>query len=170
MLGKCQSRHHTCKEIRSFIGPGSEKKWSFLEENSPQGIRDHIAEKMLLEFAENGHPIFGATTPLSRWNLKTGHVKLSIHYCADQKTIETFSQNGFCQSAQSLRSTCKHVWRIWEPSRSIGWTWCIDGTINCSQWNQGRSSFEEWNPVTSESSIATVWRTNQIAFTRKQSE
>ena len=41
----------------SFIGPGSEKKWYSGEENSPQGIWDHIAEKMLLEFAESGCPI-----------------------------------------------------------------------------------------------------------------
>ena len=50
----------------SFIGPGSEKKWSSMEENSPQGIWDHIADEMLLEFAESGHPIFRTTTPLSR--------------------------------------------------------------------------------------------------------
>ena len=50
----------------SFIGPGSEKKWYSMEENSPHGIWDHIAEKMLLEFAESGCPIFRATTPLSR--------------------------------------------------------------------------------------------------------
>ena len=54
----------------SFIGPGSEKKWYSMEENSPQGIWDHIAEKMLLEFAESGCPIFRATTPLSRVNSK----------------------------------------------------------------------------------------------------
>ena len=35
----------------SFIGPGSEKKWYSMEENSRQGIWDHIAAKMLLEFA-----------------------------------------------------------------------------------------------------------------------
>ena len=29
----------------SFIGPGSEKKWFSMEENSPQGIWDHIAGK-----------------------------------------------------------------------------------------------------------------------------
>ena len=46
----------------SFIGPGSEKKWYSMEENSPQGIWDHIAEKMLLEFAESTCPIFRATT------------------------------------------------------------------------------------------------------------
>ena len=73
----------------SFIGPGSEKKWFSMEENSPQGICDHIAEKML-EFAESTCPIFRATTPLSRGKLKSkGHGKLSIHYCADQATIET---------------------------------------------------------------------------------
>ena len=62
----------------SFVGPGSEKKWYSMEENSPQGIWDHIADKMLLEFAESGCPIFRATTPLSRCNLKSkGHGKLS---------------------------------------------------------------------------------------------
>ena len=70
----------------SFIGPGSEKKWYSMEENSPQGIWDQIADEMLLEFAESGHPVFRVTSPLSRRNLKG---KLSIHNCADQKTIET---------------------------------------------------------------------------------
>ena len=74
---------------RSFIGPGSEKKW-YSAENSPQGAWDHIAEEMLLEFAESGHPTFRATTPLSRCQLKSkGHGKLSIHFAADEYTIET---------------------------------------------------------------------------------
>ena len=74
----------------SFIGPGSEKKWYSMEENSPQGIWDHIADKMLVEFAESGCPIFRATTPLSRGILKSkGHGKLSIHFTADYPTIET---------------------------------------------------------------------------------
>ena len=61
-----------------------------MEENSPQGIWDHIAEKMLVEFAENGCPIFRATTPLSSGKLKSkGHGKLSIHFAADQETIDT---------------------------------------------------------------------------------
>ena len=73
----------------SFIGPGSEKKW-YSSENSPQGAWDNIAEQMLLEFAESGHPIFRATTPLSRCNLKSkGRGKLSIHFAADQDTIDT---------------------------------------------------------------------------------
>ena len=45
---------------------------------------------MLLEFAESGCPIFRATTPLSRGQLKSkGHGKLSIHFAAVQETIET---------------------------------------------------------------------------------
>ena len=73
----------------SFIGPGSEKKW-YSSENSPQGVWDNIAEDMLLEFAESGHPVFRATTPLSRGTLKSkGRGKLSIHFAADQDTIDT---------------------------------------------------------------------------------
>ena len=75
----------------SFIGPGSEEKWYSMKEDSPQGIWDNLAEKMLIEFAESGCPIFRATTPLSRGQLKSkGHGKLSIHYAAVQETIETF--------------------------------------------------------------------------------
>ena len=74
---------------RSFIGPGSEKKW-YSSENSPQGAWDNIAEEMLLEFAESAHPIFRATTPLSRGPLKSkGRGKLSIHFTADQDTVDT---------------------------------------------------------------------------------
>ena len=75
---------------RPFIGPGSEKKWYSMKEDSPQGILDKLAEKMLVEFAESGCPIFRATTPLSRGQLKSkGHGKVSIHFAADQETIET---------------------------------------------------------------------------------
>ena len=56
----------------SFIGPGSEKKWYSMKEDSPQGIWDKLAAKMLIEFAESGCPIFRA----------------SIHFAAVQETIE----------------------------------------------------------------------------------
>ena len=120
----------------SFTGPGSEKKW-YSAENSPQGAWDHIADEMLLEFAESGHPTFRATTPLSRGQLKSkGHGKMSIHFAADEFTIDTFFRiTLFCQSAQYLRSSGSCMWRIWEPSRWIGATWDFDGQINCSRWN-----------------------------------
>ena len=44
----------------------------------------------MLEFGKSGHPVFRATSPLSRGQLKSkGHGKLSIHYCADLETIRT---------------------------------------------------------------------------------
>ena len=74
----------------SFVGPSSEKKWFSVVENSPQRICDIIEETILVEFADNGCPIFRVTTPLSRCNLKSKrHGKLSIHFAADQETIET---------------------------------------------------------------------------------
>ena len=56
----------------SFIGLGSEKKWYSVKEDSPKGICDNLVEKMLIEFAES-----------------KGHGKLSVHFAADQETIET---------------------------------------------------------------------------------
>ena len=74
----------------SFIGPVSEKKRFSISEDSPQGEWDSMAERMLLEFAESGCPIFRAASPLSRCRLNSkGHGKLSIHYSADLDTIET---------------------------------------------------------------------------------
>ena len=55
----------------SFIGPGSEKKRYCFSEDSPQGVWDNIAERMLVEFAESACPIFRATSPLSRGQLKS---------------------------------------------------------------------------------------------------
>ena len=90
MSVKCQSRFGTGQWL--LIGPGSEKKWYSISEDSPQGEWDNMAERMMLEFAESGHPNFRATSPLSRDRLKSkGHGKLSIHFCADLETIETFS-------------------------------------------------------------------------------
>ena len=87
----------------SFIGPCSEKRWYSISEDSPQDEWDSMAEKMMLEFGESGHPVFRATSPLSRGRLKSkGGGKLSIHYSADLETID-------CKSAQSLRSSRRNV-------------------------------------------------------------
>ena len=98
----------------SFLGLGSEKKWYSISVDSPQGEWDKNSEKIVLTFAESGHPVFRATSPLSTGQLKSkGGGKLSIHYCADQETITTvFSHNYLCKSAQSLRSSRRNVRRI----------------------------------------------------------
>ena len=74
----------------SCLGPGSEKKWYSTHDSKPQGEWHRVAELMMIKFGESGHPVFRATSPLSRGTLKSrGGGKLSIHFCADGKTIET---------------------------------------------------------------------------------
>ena len=73
-----------------FLGPGSEKKRSSTYNERPQGEWDRVAESMMISFGESGHPVFRATSPLSRGTLKSkSGGKLSIHFCADGDTIET---------------------------------------------------------------------------------
>ena len=122
----------------SFIGPGFEKKWYSIKEDSPQGILNKIAERMLLEFAESGCPIFRATTPLSGGQLKSkGHGKLSIHYAADQETIETIFRILVSASQLSLHGAvaekCEEYESLHERTgRPV---------INRAQCDQDRSSF-----------------------------
>ena len=74
----------------SFLGPGSEKKWYSTHESRPEGEWDRVAELMMIKFSESGHPVFRATSPLSRGTFQSkGGGKLSIHFCADAGTIET---------------------------------------------------------------------------------
>ena len=74
----------------SVYGPGSEKKWSSIYNQKPQGDLDRVAELMMIKFRESGHPVCRATSPLSRAMLKsTGGGKLSSQFCADGDTIET---------------------------------------------------------------------------------
>ena len=86
-----------------------------MKEDSPQGIWDNIAERMLLEFVENGCPIFRATTPLFRGQLKSkGHGKLLIHFAADQETIETIFRIIFSPNQLSLYGAVAEILKEYE--------------------------------------------------------
>ena len=86
----------------SFLGPGSEKKWYSTNEDSPQETWDRIAERMTSTFAENKHPVFRSTSPSRRVLESKGGGKLSIHYCGDQGTIETFCRTIISVSQLSI--------------------------------------------------------------------
>ena len=103
----------------SFVGPGSEKKWYSMEENSPQGIWDHIADKMLLEFAESGCPIHcpGVIS-------KTKETENCRYILRIVQQLRPFFASLFLPISsvftEQLQTCVKNVR-------------CIDGTINCSQ-------------------------------------
>ena len=66
------------------------KKWYSTHGSKPQGEWDRVAELMMINFGESGHPVFRATSPWSRGTLKSkGGGKLSTHFRADGGTIET---------------------------------------------------------------------------------
>ena len=74
----------------SFLGLGSETKWYSTDKERPAGNWDRVAELIMIKLGQSGHPVFRATSPLSRGTLKSkGGGKLSVHFCADGDTIET---------------------------------------------------------------------------------
>ena len=99
----------------SFLGLGSEKKWYSISADSPQGEWDRIAEKMVLEFGESKHPVFRATSPLSRGQLKSkGHGKLSIQFAAVQETLETIFRTIISVNQLSLYGAVAEIGQEYE--------------------------------------------------------
>ena len=82
----CASKPDGDEPVRS-----PKNKSDSISADSPQSEWDTITEKMMLEFAESGHPIFRATSPLSRGQLKSkGHGKLSIHFVPIWRRLKLF--------------------------------------------------------------------------------
>ena len=81
-----------------------------LSENSPKGAWDNIAEQMLLEFAESGHPIFRATTPMSSGSTQKQRArKLSIHFTADQDTVGTIYRIILSVKLGAVATICENL-------------------------------------------------------------
>ena len=81
---------HLClylqKDIQQDIGHSSDldqKQSGHSTYNErPQGEWDRVAELMMINFGESGHPVFRATSPLSRGTLKSKRGgTLSFHFC-----------------------------------------------------------------------------------------
>ena len=69
---------------------GSEKNGTLSVKMVHKENKTKWRQEFCWNLAESGCPIFRAASPLSRGRLKSkGHGKLSIHYAADQETIET---------------------------------------------------------------------------------
>ena len=97
----------------SFIGPGSDKKWYSMEENSHKEFGIILRTKCCWN-SQKADILFSAQQLHCPGEVKSrGHGKL----LPIRKLLSFFSHNCFCQSAQSLRSSSKHVCRIRIPSR-----------------------------------------------------
>ena len=69
----------------SFLGPGSEQKWYGTNTYKLDGQWDRVADLIVLNFAESGHPISRGTSAFERGTLKT---KRGGNFCGDSDTIE----------------------------------------------------------------------------------
>ena len=110
----------------SFLGPGSEKKWYSTHEHKPQGEWDRVAEQMI-KFSGSGHPVFRASSPVSRTLRSKGGGKLSLHFCADEGMIETVFRtlvsvnqlsiygavSDLCEECDSCHDTTGRLVRTW---------------------------------------------------------
>ena len=72
----------------SFLGPGSEKKWYSISEDSPQGEWDIMAELMMLKICRKRTSSLPCHKSIVQRSAQKQR-RLSIHYCADLETIET---------------------------------------------------------------------------------
>ena len=92
-------------------------------------------EEILLKFAESGHPIFCATTPLSRGSLKNkGRGKLLIHFSADTQQMKLFFRTIISANQPSVHGAVANICEEFQfhqdrPSEPDE----IDGSIKCSR-------------------------------------
>ena len=71
---------------RSFFGLGSEENGT---ERKPNGSWNDVADLMLMNLKENGHPLFRGTSASFREALKSkGGGRTSIHFHAEPETAE----------------------------------------------------------------------------------
>ena len=99
---------------------------------------DYIAEDMLLKFAESGHPIFRATTPLSRGKLKSKRKgKVSIHFSAEPDTIDTIYRIILSANQLSIYGAVAAICDefVGQPDNT-GEPVILEGSINCSRRSQ----------------------------------
>ena len=145
----------------SFLGPGSEKKWYSISADCPQGDWDRIAEKMMLEFGESRHPVFRATSPLSRGQLKSkGRGKLSIHYAADQETIETIFRIIVSVNQLSLYGAVEEMCEEYETFHDRTGQPEVMGQSIVPREIKTDVPLDSDDRAHKDLSIATIWRTN----------
>ena len=97
---------------------------------------------MLLEFPESGHPVFRATTPLSRGILKSkGSGKLSIHFAADRDTVDTIYRIILSVNQLSVYGAVAAICEEFEDHQDrTGQPVILIGQINRSWRSQSRNS------------------------------
>ena len=100
-------------DIGCFSGLDQKKNWCGTHTYKPSRKWDDVAEHMMLNFSESGHPVFRGSSALERGALRSKWKENCLHFCGDDNTAEFVpSHDHLRQSAQYLRSSSGHVRRI----------------------------------------------------------
>ena len=134
----------------SFRGPGSEKKWHSIKEDSPQGIWDKIAELMMITFRESEHPVFWATSPLSR--AYTSRITIAKMWRTNWKVITTRQIEQILYGCR-IPDCCwsrtvfhdERRWRILTIHRCSGLSWVHSAKRRRYIWTEGLDPREHQN-------------------------
>ena len=99
----------------SYLGLGCEKKW-YGTHSKPNGEWNGVAEIMMINFAESGHPTFQATCPLERGELKNkGGGKKTIHYNGSEETVELILRTVISVNQLSIYGVVADLCKELEP-------------------------------------------------------
>ena len=84
---------------------GEEENWYGTQNYKLEGQWNSIADVMVANLLDSGHPFFGASCALDRGLLRKKGGRCRSHFDADPSNAElVFSHDHFCKSAQYLRS------------------------------------------------------------------
>ena len=107
----------------SFLGLGSEKKWYGTHTYKPNGKLDRVAEDIMLNFSESGHPVFRGSSALERGNLKKQRKREIVYtflWWRRHSRIGS-SHKHFRQSTQYLRSSRRSMQRTRSRFKKSNW-------------------------------------------------
>ena len=80
---------------------------------------------MMIQFSESGHPVFRATSPLSRGTLKK-------HFCADCDTVETVFRTIVSVNQFNIYGAVSDVRKTVLVKQERGDTYFQDNLTHCS--------------------------------------
>ena len=104
----------------SFLGLGSEKKWYSIYNGRRQGEWDKVDELMTFKCGASGHPVFRATSPLSRGTLKSkGGGKLCFVALSSSMSLFTVIPQGPFWVKRQKTIVLIIVWLGFHPFRPV---------------------------------------------------
>ena len=100
------------KDIGRFLGLGQKEKWCGTHVYKPNGEWDDVADIMMINVSESGHPVFRGSNAFETGDLQSkGKGKLSLHFNGSDEIVEVILRtvSYFRQSGQCLRSSGRNV-------------------------------------------------------------